>query len=198
MKLNRRIKSVLLGGFVTGVIGLGFVGSAAADIYLYIDAQGILHFTNVPTSSKYQVYLKEKPVAPILSYADARFDRHIKTASTAHRISIPLLTSVIRVESNFNPRAVSKAGAMGLMQIMPQTVEKLDLKNPFDPRENIMAGARYLRRLLNRFDQDLTLALAAYHAGPTTVARYNDIPPIRATQAYVKKVMKYYYMYKKR
>ncbi len=198
MKLNRPIKSVLLGGFVAGLIGLGFAWSAAADIYLYIDAQGILHFTNVPTSSKFQVYLKEKPVAPILSYSNARFDRYIETASTAYGISIHLITSVIRVESNFNPRAVSKAGAMGLMQIMPQTLKRLALKEPFDPRKNIMAGTRYLRQLLNRFDQDLTLALAAYHAGPTTVARYNAIPPIKATQAYVKKVMKYYYMYKKR
>lgn len=182
------------------VMSLGMVVCvlpAAADIYLFIDDRGVLHFTNVPTSSNYRVYIREKP--EILNRPDrrTRYDRHIRKASKLHGIDFPLLKSIIKVESDFNPRAVSNKGAMGLMQIMPQNLKKLNLKNPFDPHENIMAGTRYLKKMLNRFGGRLPLALAAYHAGPTAVERHKAIPPIRSTQAYVRKVMQYYYIYKK-
>jgi soluble lytic murein transglycosylase-like protein len=100
----------------------------------------------------------------------------------------------MKVESDFNSLAVSKKGAMGLMQIMPQNIKTLRIKDPFNPRENIMGGGTcYFKQLLNRFDGKIKLALAAYHAGPNNVDRYKRIPPFKETEDYVRRVMKYYY-----
>ncbi len=103
---------------------------------------------------------------------------------------------MIRVESNFNPKAVSRKGALGLMQVMPTNLKSLDISDPFDPEQNIMGGARYFRSMVDRFDGKLPLALAAYNAGPNMVDRYKDIPPIEETRNYVKKVMEFFYLYK--
>jgi soluble lytic murein transglycosylase-like protein len=108
-----------------------------------------------------------------------------------------LLKAVIKAESNFDPSAVSRMGAQGLMQIMPETCGELGVSNPFDPRENINGGARYLRRLLTTFDGRLPLALAAYNAGPEAVARCNGIPSFRETQEFVRSVMNYYHAFRK-
>lgn len=167
-----------------------------ADIFIYIDKKGCAHYTNVPTSPQYRLYMREKLSKPSRSNSVDRFDNYIKEASKKHGVAFPLLKAIMKVESDFNPRAVSKSGAKGLMQIMPLNFKALRIKDPFNPRENIMAGARYIRQLLDRFDGKLHLALAAYHAGPTSVARFKSIPPIKATKNYVKKVMKYYYIFK--
>jgi len=106
------------------------------------------------------------------------------------------LKAMIRVESNFNSKAISKKGALGLMQVMPGNLKSFRITNPFSPKENIMGGARYFRALVDRFDGKLPLALAAYNAGPNTVDKYMDIPPIKETKDYVKKVMKFFYVYK--
>ncbi len=163
-----------------------------ADIYMYIDNKGMLHFTNVPTSSNYRLYIRKRPAKSFNSYSTNKYDHYITEASKKHGISFPLLKAIINVESDFNPKAVSKAGAMGLMQIMPTNIRKLRIRDPFNPRENIMGGTRYLKELLQRYNGKLPLALAAYNAGPTTVDRYNGIPPIRETENYVRKVMKSY------
>ena len=163
-----------------------------ADIYMYIDSKGVLHFTNVPTSSNYRLYIRERPAKSFNSYSTNKYDRYITEASKKHGISFPLVKAIINVESNFNPKAVSKAGAMGLMQIMPENIRKLRIRDPFNPWENIMGGARYLKELLQRYNGKLPLALAAYNAGPTMVDRYNGIPPIKETENYVRKVMKSY------
>ena len=167
-----------------------------ADIYSYIDSQGVLHFSNVPTSAQYTVYIKERS-ARSLGYTTNRYDHLITGASTRQGVSFSLLKALIKAESNFNPEAVSRAGAKGLMQIMPANIKDLKIKDPFDPRENIMGGARYLKKLIKRFNGELSLALAAYNAGPSVVERHQGIPPIKETEEFVEKVLKYYAIYKR-
>ena len=182
------------------VIVAGILFSALpgyTDIYKYIDSKGVLHFTNAPTSSNYRLYIKERPKIPANSNVPNRYDRLITAAAKRHGISFSLLKAIIKVESDYNPRAVSKKGAKGLMQIMPATGKALNINNIFDPWENIMGGTEYFKQLFNRFDGKLPLALAAYNAGPEVVDRYKSIPPFRETERYVQKVMKYYYVFKK-
>ncbi|MBF0225651.1 MAG: lytic transglycosylase domain-containing protein [Desulfobacterales bacterium] len=168
-----------------------------SDIYFYRDANGVIHFTNTPTSSKFKLYIKEKRKFSFKysPYSSKDFDHFITEASKKHKISFHLLKAIIKVESDFNPRAVSKAGAMGLMQIMPDNFQFLSLKNPFDPKENILAGATYFKGLYERYNGELELSLAAYNAGPGAVDKYNRIPPYEETKNYVHKVMKYYETY---
>jgi soluble lytic murein transglycosylase-like protein len=116
------------------------------------------------------------------------YDEIIAEAATAYRLEPSLIRSVIEAESQFNASAVSGAGAGGLMQLMPSVAESLGVINLLDPRENVMAGARLLRELLDRFDGSLPLALAGYNAGATAVARFGRVPPFPEPKAYVKKV----------
>ena len=171
-----------------------------ADIYVYADSEGVLHFTNVPTSStssNYKVYIKETPKTPLKSDITDLYDHVISEASQTHGVSFSLLKALIKTESDFNPRAVSKAGAIGLMQIMPENIRRLKIKDPFDPKDNVMGGTRYLKQLIHRFEGKLHLALAAYNAGPGVVEKYQRIPPYKETENYVKQVMKYYSMFNK-
>ena len=188
---------VSIGIFLTGVLNPVCIISVWADIYMYIDNQGVLHFTNVPTSSRYKFYMRERPSKSLGADATNKYDLFITKASHQHGVSFPLLKAIIKVESDFNPRAVSKKGAMGLMQIMPENIKRLKVKDPFDPWENIMAGARYFKQLLDRFNGKVPLTLAAYNAGPDAVEQYQRIPPYEETEAYVRKVMKYFYAFKK-
>lgn len=190
-------KNILRGLWMLLLIITGTHVNAIADIYMYIDSNGILHFSNVPTSSQYRLYIKERPGGSLEQGNSRRFDRIIREASKIHGISEPLLRAIIKAESNFNPRAVSKKGAKGLMQIMPKNFNTLNIRNPFNPRENIMGGAKYFKILHTRYNGKLPLVLAAYNAGPNMVDKYKKIPPFPETQNYVKKVMKYYYVYKK-
>ncbi len=170
-----------------------------ADIYVYADKEGVLHFTNVPTSSNssnYKVYIKETPNKPLESNIANLYDHVISEASHIHGVPFSLLKALIKIESDFNPRAVSSAGARGLMQLMPENIKTLKIKNPFDPRENVMGGTRYLKQLISRFNGKLPLALAAYNAGPGVVEKYRQIPPFQETENFVKQVMKYYSIFK--
>ncbi len=171
-----------------------------ADIYVYADSEGVLHFTNVPTSStssNYKVYIKETPKTPLKSNITDLYDHVISEASQTHGVSFSLLKALIKTESDFNPRAVSKAGAMGLMQLMPENIRRLKVKDPFDPKDNVMGGTRYLKQLIHRFKGKLHLALAAYNAGPKVVEQYQRIPPYKETENFVKQVMKYYSLFNK-
>ena len=168
-----------------------------ADIFRYIDENGVMHFTNTPTSSvqNYRLFLKEKPLALRRSSTE-QYDHLISDASERYGVSFPLLKAIIKAESDFDPLAVSKKGATGLMQIMPHNFEPLGIKDPFDPWQNINAGARYFKQMFDRFHGKLSLSLAAYNAGPTAVDRYKTIPPYEETEEYVRRVLKYYYNYK--
>jgi len=181
------------------LLGLTFFVTpcAQADIYVYVDSAGVFHFTNTPTSSRYKVYMSESSRYRNALYNIESYDDVITEAARRNGISSSLLKALIHVESYFNPRAVSKKGALGLMQIMPENLEALNINDPFDPWENIMGGARYFKLMLERFSGQLDLALAAYNAGPTVVEKYNDIPPYPETRNYVQKVMKAFRIYRK-
>ena len=178
-----------LAGFLFAVIVQ--VQSAGADIYVYTDKDGVRHYTNVPASSRYKPLIRQKSRSFTAVLPD-RYDQMIRKASRTHGVSFYLVKAMIKVESDFNPKAVSRAGALGLMQIMPQNLKPLKVKDPFDPFDNIMGGTRYMKYLLNRFDDQVSMALAAYNAGPDRVEKYKRIPPFPETQNYVKRVIKYY------
>ena len=120
----------------------------------------------------------------------AALEPFIQEAATTHGMSPSLIRAVIQTESRFNPLAVSRVGAQGLMQLMPGTARHVGIENPFDPRENILGGTKYLSTLLDRFKGNTAKALAAYNAGPTVVARHRGLPPYRETQGYVRKIQK--------
>lgn len=178
------------------VFSISGVERAFADIYMYIDTLGVVHFTNVPTSSKYKLYIKEKLKKSFSGISTKKYDDMIMKAHKKYGVEFSLIKAVIKVESDFNPEAVSKKGAKGLMQIMPDNFKSLAVKDPFNPYQNIMAGAFYLQQLLKRYEDKLHLALAAYNAGPEAVDKYKKIPPYKETQNYVKEVMKTYSRYK--
>jgi len=159
-----------------------------ADIYRIVDSEGVVHFTNVPTTPGYHIYIRE---APVTREVPVIYERYIEAAARKHGLSSALIKAVIKAESDFNPLAVSKSGACGLMQIMPETAKDLGIVDPFDVRENIFGGARYLKELLLQFRGSLPLALAAYNAGPSKVEANNGIPQIPETKTFVKRVMRY-------
>lgn len=185
-------------------------GGARADIYQYTDADGILHFTTTkPGGEKnWKLYSKggggSKIVGGSPQFAPqdrdptryARYDEWIRQAATLYQIPEQLIRAVIKVESDYDPRAVSYAGARGLMQLMPDTAERLQVRDINDPRENIFGGVRYLRILANTFNGDLELTVAGYNAGEEAVMRYGGIPPYAQTRDYVVKVTKFYRRYR--
>jgi len=169
--------------------------SSDADIYMYVDADGVMHFTNTPTASDrdYKVYIRERQTSSNPFHSTDKYDDIIVAASDQFGVDSRLVKAIIKAESDFNPKAVSRKGAMGLMQIMPENFRPLQIENPFDPRENIMGGTRYFKYLYDRFGGQLALSLAAYNAGPTAVDNYNkSIPPYKETEQYVERVLRYY------
>lgn len=141
-------------------------------------------------------FLGGREVDGATNITSVRYSNSIEDAAKNYDLSPALIAAVIHAESNFNPRARSRKGAKGLMQIVPGTQRYLRLKNAYDPIQNIQAGSRYLRELLDLFGGDISLALAAYNAGPYAVTRHDGIPPYRETQTYVKRVLAYYDLYK--
>jgi soluble lytic murein transglycosylase-like protein len=177
--------------------------AAHSQIYAYVDADGQRHYTDVPDNNRYRLLVLsprdrtasgDRYDSALLAKA-SRYDSIIERAALSASVEPNLLRAVIVVESGFNSRAVSKRGAIGLMQLMPATATRFGVSNPYDPLQNVHAGARYLKFLMDRFGQDVGLALAAYNAGEEAVNRNgNHIPPFTETMAYVPRVMKIYRM----
>lgn len=193
----KKIQRLLALGMLFVFIFFFGISEGHCKIYVYIDQNGDLFYTNRPTASNNKIYVKKRP-SPILKHeVPNRYDHIVKKASKHYGLSPSLIKAVIKVESDYNPNAVSKSGAMGLMQIMPENARNLELQHPFNPGENIMAGVRYLKHLMNRFDGKLILALAAYNAGPGNVERFETIPPFQETEDFVARVMMYYHALKR-
>jgi soluble lytic murein transglycosylase-like protein len=202
-----------------GVAGLILVATspARADIYRCKRKDGTHHYTNIRESgrgcqlvvrgskrSKASSSAKKKPASTsgtsgARSKDPARYSRYsslIDEAAQLYQLPQSFIRAVMRVESDFNPEVVSRAGAMGLMQLMPKTARSMGVADPFDARQNILGGSRYLRILANRFKGDLVLTVAAYNAGEGAVEKHNGIPPYKETQRYVRRVLKHYYAYR--
>jgi len=177
------------------LLGYGLSLPAWADIYTYTDADGVLSLSNVPTDERYTVLIAgpQQAVAAAAPVTAARtnktaparkagYDQVVNEVSRTHGLESALLHAVISVESSYNPKAVSSKGAAGLMQLMPQTAKRYGVADSFDPRQNLNGGARYLKDLLRMFNNDTSLALAAYNAGEHAVMKHgNRIPPYRET-----------------
>ena len=173
------------------VVLLGVIAKPApADIYRYVDEDGVIHFSNVPTHYRFRLYISETKL-DYRAYFD-RYDRIITRAARKHGVDNTLIKAVIRAESDFDKNAISRKGAQGLMQLMPETAKDLAVKNSLDPHENINAGVRYLKRQLKNFQNNVPLALAAYNAGENTVRRYGRIPPYEETRTFVDRVLRYW------
>ena len=184
------------------ILGGGWVlvsrQSGEADIYMRRDERGVVHFTNIPKGPGYRTLLRTKPARGRLRPRrdTTEFDSLIRAASRRHGVEFSLVKAVIKAESAFDIRALSPAGARGLMQLMPATAAMHGVSNIYSPNQNIEGGVRHLRLLLDRYDGNLTLTLAAYNAGSKAVQRYNGVPPYRETRQYVRRVLRYRQAYK--
>lgn len=186
-------------------------GIASADIYMYVDADGVTHFTNKPSGDgKYKLAIKSaergasKKGAQVTAVMPGdrsverftRYDTWIRQAATLYQIPEALVRAVIKAESDYDPRALSPVGATGLMQLMPETALRMQVRDIADPRENIFGGVRFLRVLANDLNGDLALTVAAYNAGEGAVRKYGGVPPYEETQGYVTRVLYYYGRYR--
>jgi len=165
---------------------------ARADIYRFRDERGVWHFSNIKSDPRYKIYIRtydgSKPVTQYIR----DYDDIIHKASKQYGVDVSLIKAVIKAESDFNQHAVSSKGAQGLMQLMPGTADALDVEDPFDAKDNIHGGTRYLSMMLEKFNKDMRLALAAYNAGPERVAEYRGVPPYQETKTFVDRVLTYY------
>ena len=176
-----------------------------AGIYKYEDERGVIHFTNCPRDPQFKLYIrdsKEDPGVPGSRSASIYikdtnyYDALITELCEKYQVDFALIKAIIRAESGFNPIAVSRKGARGLMQLMPETASRVNVSNPFNPRENVEGGVRHFKYLLSLFNNDLKLSLAAYNAGENLVSQLGVIPPYRETIEYVQRVLDFYQSYK--
>lgn len=173
---------------------------AMADIYKYEDNDGVVHFTDAPTDRRFKIFMRDiqrdKRLRTTFKLSGCardpkEFENIINSCALQYGVNKALVKAVIHAESGYNPTAVSRKGAKGLMQLMPKTAQDLKVTDSFDPSDNIRGGVRYLKFLLDTFKGDESLALAAYNAGLTNVSRYGGIPPFEETRNYVSKVLSY-------
>jgi len=208
---------------ITAVLLVMFVRPAEADIYKYKDKNGIVHYTNIaPRGGKQKRRWKRvgdftpkkgkaSKTRGTCKWCDkvpsrdnskeryTRYDKFIFEAAALYKMPVPLIRAVIKAESDYDPRVVSATNARGLMQLMPEVIKDMGVRNVHDPRENILGGTRLLRVLANRYNGDLVLTIAAYHAGMGSLAKYNNnVPPYVNTRKYLRAVLRYYYEYKRK
>jgi len=188
----------VLAAFMLAILMLGAhlaAVPACADIYRYVDENGIMHITNLPTNPNFKLWIKERRVIIKGGIDMTKYGSLIQKASDKYKVDYSLVKAVIKAESNFNHKAVSPKGAQGLMQLMPKTASTLQVKDSFEPESNIEGGVKYLSYLMNVYNGHLPLALAAYNAGEKAVAKHGGIPPYAETKGYVKRVMALYKQY---
>ena len=185
----------------------GHAGRARADWYEYVDSEGVPHYTNVPARGKgwrlrrfegrksraLKTPAEQRDRSP---ERHRRYDAHLLEAARLYALPVELLKAVMRVESDFDPNVESVDGAVGLMQLLPNTAKAMGVRELRDPRQNIMGGARYLRILANQWKGDLVLTVASYNAGPGAVERYRGVPPFEETRRYVYRVLQHYNAYR--
>ena len=197
---RRMARWALFGALAAATLTLA--GPSQADIYKTVGPDGVISFTNSPSKKGKLVMRTDAPRSAIRMPSDSsparygRYDDHIRQAAALYQIPEDLIRAVIQVESDFDPRAVSPANAKGLMQLMPETAERMLVTDIFDPRQNIFGGVRYLRVLANLFNGDIELTVAGYNAGEGAVMRHGGIPPFPETQEYVKRVLANYRAYR--
>jgi soluble lytic murein transglycosylase-like protein len=204
--------------YSAGLFLMALAAGAEADIYGYIDEQGTAHFSNIRQDKRYTLFMrtprtvpqpkaegrpkKERALAAAptgpLRVRQQALSAQVASLAAALQVDAALVHAVITAESGYNPRARSDKGAMGLMQLMPETARRYCVKDPYDPVQNLRGGAQYLRDLLQRYDNDLKLAVAAYNAGEGAVDRHGrQVPPYRETRLYVPLVLGLYERYRK-
>ena len=206
--MNLRLR---LSVFFALAAALLVIRPAMADIFTFKDERGVVHFTNIKGLDPRYKLLRREGSSPVPgsgiaahvympSQAEiARYSSIVETAARTYGVDKALVHAVISAESGYNPQAVSRTGARGLMQLMPDTAKRYGVQNVHDPMENIMGGVRYLRDLLTLFNGNLELAIAAYNAGENAVIRAgNRIPPYAETVQYVPKVIGFYHKFQSR
>jgi len=170
-----------------------------ADIYRYVDKDGVVHFTNTQCDAECELYLREAPPetprAGRGGVSQAWMEEYVERFSRAHKLSPALVKAIIKAESNGERFAVSPKGAQGMMQLMPFTSKRMKVSDPFDPVENIEGGVKYIKELMGTFRGNLVHTVAAYNAGPEAVRKYGGVPPYKETRQYVKRVLDFYRQY---
>jgi soluble lytic murein transglycosylase-like protein len=177
--------------FALGLSSVGF-----ADVYVYKDKQGVLTFTNVPAHAGFRRVLRENSGRLPSPTSFTSYDELIRSASDRYSIDADLIRAVIKTESDFDSTARSNKGAMGLMQLMPDTARLHNVVDAYNPIDNIEGGVQHLKLLLSRYQGDLKLSLAAYNAGINAVEKFRGIPPFAETQEYVRRVLQQYQAYR--
>lgn len=176
------------------ILILGFSANSMADIYKFVDMDGVIHFTNVPVDARFKALGWEEEFEHYIG----AYEAVIQKMAARYRVEPALIKAIIKAESNFDPSALSRKGAIGLMQLMPATAVDLNVSNPYNPHQNIEGGTKYLRNLTGLFGRDLKLVIAAYNAGENAVIKHGRrVPPYKETKDYVRRVTTYLASYRK-
>ncbi len=196
MTVARRSLARMFGALVFVAAGMAPCLAGAGNVYRWVDERGVVHLTDVPTDRRFEpVRITPRGLQTRPQRRDPNaFDALIVQAARRHGLPPALVKAVVHAESAFDPFAISRKGAVGLMQLMPATAAHVGVRDPFRPDENLLGGSLYLRHMVDRY-RNWILALAAYNAGPRAVDRHQGVPPYQETRQYVRRVLHYYRLY---